>query len=109
MKLYRIYLPKRYNDGKEVKQEKIRKIAEEIREKFGGYSLNKPSNLPFIQGVWTSNKDSQIYKEEMYLIELFIEDTFDNQKWMSAHKEIWGQELRQQELFVIVQDAEILA
>lgn len=109
MKLYRIFLPKKYNDGREIEYEKIEKIAEEIIEQFGGYSLAPFAELPFIQGVWISEKTNKLYKEIMYMIELFIEDTFANQKWMLARKEAWRQELGQEELFVIVQNAEILA
>ena len=56
MKLYRLLLPKRFNNGKLIPTNKILKIAEEIREKFGAYSLDPYGRLPIIQGVWTSNK-----------------------------------------------------
>jgi len=107
MKLYRLFLPKRFNNGKLIPTNKILKIAEEIREKFGAYSLDPWGRLPIIQGVWTSNKQKR-YEEEMNILDLFVEDTFDIQKWFKAKKEIWRQELEQEELFIIVQNAEII-
>ncbi len=108
MKFYKIFLPKKYNDGKLIELKKIREIAEEIRERFGAYSLNPFANLPIIQGAWTDNKTKKTYIEPMYSIELFVEDTFDNQKWLKSCKEIWRQKLNQDELFIVAQDAEII-
>ncbi len=108
MKLYRIFLPKYFNDGKQIPEKKILKIAEEIREKFGAYSLDPYGKLPIIQGVWTSNSTQEKYQEDMYLLDLFVEDTFDIKKWFKAKREIWRQELEQEELFIIVQNAEII-
>jgi len=108
MKLYRIFLPKQYNDGREIEAKKIGKLTELIRERFGAYSINPFATLPVIQGVWTSEERSRLYIEPMFMIELFIEDTFDNQKWLKSFKEMARQELEQVELFVIAQNAEIL-
>lgn len=107
MKLYRIFLPKKFNDGTPIPTKIILKIAEEIREKFGGYSLDPFGRLPVIQGIWTSDQKKQ-YREDMNLLDLFVEDTFDIQKWFKAKKELWRQELQQEELFIIVQNAEIV-
>lgn len=107
MKLYRLYLPKFFNDGTTIPLEKTTKIMNEMEEKFGGYSLDPFGKLPIIQGVWVS-PDNRRYTDEMFVLELFVEDTFDIKKWFKAKKEIWRQELNQKELFVIVQDAEII-
>ncbi len=107
MKLYRIFLPKRFNNGELIPSKIILKIAEEIREKFGAYSLDPFGRLPIIQGVWTSGKERR-YQEEMNILDLFVEDTFDIQKWFKAKREIWRQDLKQEELFIIVQNAEII-
>jgi len=44
----------------------------------------------------------------MNIVDLFVEDTLDIQKWFKAQKELWRQELEQEELFIIVQNAEII-
>ncbi len=108
MKLYRIFIPKQYNDGKKIEPKKIRKLTEMVRERFGAYSINPFAMLPFIQGVWTSEETHKLYTEPMFMIELFVEDTFKNQRWLKSFKERARQELDQEELFVISQNAEIL-
>ena len=42
-------------------------------------------------------------------LELFVEDTMNIKKWFTAKKELWRQELEQEEFFIMVQDAEIIA
>jgi len=108
LKLYRIFLPKFYNDRKPIEAPKIRKITGSLTDKFGGYTLNPLAYLPLMEGAGTSPKTNKIYTEQVFCIELFIQDTFDNQKWMQAFSEMVRQELKQEELFVIVQNAEIL-
>ena len=111
MKIYRIFLPRFYNDGIKIPITKISKITDQVRERFGAYTLRHAS-LPIMQkeimkGVWTSGK--KIYDEQMFMIELFVEDTFKNKRWLKAFKEIICQELNQKEIFIITQDAEILS
>lgn len=107
MKLFRIFLPKKYNDGKPIESKKIREVAEEIRKRFGGYSANPFGILPVMQGIWTSNK-GKAYREQVFVIELFVEDTNDNNRWIKAKQEDWRQKFEQEQLFIIVQYAEIL-
>ena len=108
MKLYRIFLPKYYNNGQPIEAKKLRKIADDIRTKFGAYSANPFATLPIIQGVWTDGGKNKIYTDQLICIELFVEDTFDNQAWLKSFKELARQELKQEELFVVVQNAEII-
>jgi hypothetical protein len=108
LKLYRIFLPKVYNNGKPIEKEKIRKVTDDLTKKFGGYTLNPLAYLPLMEGVGTSNKTHKIYTEQVICIELFIQDTFNNQSWMKAFTEMIRQEFKQEELFVIVQNAEII-
>lgn len=107
LKFYRIFIPQQYNSGEPVEPEKLLKIANEVGNKFKAYSASL-SNLPIIEGLWTSEKDGKKYAEPMMLLELFVEDTFKNKKWLKAFKEMIAQELEQEEIFIIVQDAEIL-
>jgi hypothetical protein len=108
MKLYKIFIPKCYNDGRKIETKKIREVLENIRKRFGSYSLNPLATLPLIQGVWTSDSTNKIYREQVFMVELFVQDTFDNQKWLKSFREIIRQELHQEEIFIIVQDAEII-
>lgn len=107
MKLYRIFIPKTYDTKTKIPMKIIQKIAEQIEERFGAYSLDPFTNLPVIQGCW---KDSQNlkYEEKHFLFELFVEDTFDNKKWITAYKEMIKQELKQKEIFIMELNAEIV-
>lgn len=82
-------------------------IAEEIEDRFGAYSLDPFAHLPVIQGCWTDETGLN-YKEQMFLLELFVEDTFDNRKWIIAYKEMIKQKLKQKEIFIMEMNAEII-
>ena len=84
MKLYRLFLPQTYNDGKSIPNEIIFKITEKIRDRFGAYSLNPHATLPIIEGTWTSPTTKKRFTETMTLIEIFLEDTHKNKEWIKA-------------------------
>jgi len=107
MKLYRIYIPKKYNGGEEIPILEITKILNQVEEKFGGYSIDPFGRLPLI-GIWKDPKNHKRYEDEVQILELFVEDTLNIKKWFSAMKELWRQQLKQEEFFIIVQDAEII-
>jgi hypothetical protein len=50
MKKYEIYLPLKYNDGKEIEAEKIKRIREELISVFGALTVSSLS-APY-QGSW---------------------------------------------------------
>lgn len=53
MKLYSIYLPKKYNDKTTIPAKEIRKVTKIIIERFGSYSADPHAKLPIMQGSWT--------------------------------------------------------
>ena len=107
MKLYRIFIPKKYNNGAPIAIEKTTKILNEVEEKFGGYTIDPFGRMPLI-GVWNNPKDKQRYTDEVQILELFVEDTMNIKKWFTSMKELWRQDLEQEEFLIIVQDAEII-
>jgi len=50
MKKYEIYLPLKYNDGREIEAEKIKQIGEELISVFGALTVSSQS-APY-QGTW---------------------------------------------------------
>jgi hypothetical protein len=50
MKKYEIYLPLKYNDGKEIEPEKIKQIREKLIAAFGALTVSSQS-APY-QGRW---------------------------------------------------------
>ncbi len=107
MKLYRIFLPKKYNSKEKIPMRLILDVAEEIENRFGAYSLNPFAYLPIIQGSWTDDS-GLTYREEMFLLEVFVEDTFANKEWIQAYKVLIKQKLIQKAIFIIGMDAEIV-
>jgi len=107
MKLYRIFIPKTFNDKKKIPIKIIQDIAEKIQERFGGYSLDPFAHLPVIQGSWQGSEGLK-YEEYHFLLELFTEDTFENKKWISAYKEMIRQDLKQKEIFILEMNAEVV-
>lgn len=43
MKRYEIYLPLKYNDGKEIEPEKIKQVREQLIAKFGALTVSSLS------------------------------------------------------------------
>ena len=107
MKLYNIYIPKFYNNGEKIPQEKIAKILDEIIEKFGVSSYQENAKLPLVQGVWIS-KEGKRYSDVVSLVCLILEDTVDHNKWFIEKSRLWRQELEQEEFFIVVQYAELI-
>jgi len=50
MKKYEIYLPLKYNDGREIEAEKFKQIREELIQVFGALTVSSQS-APY-QGTW---------------------------------------------------------
>ncbi len=107
MKLYRLYLPTRYNDGKEIEIEKLNSITEKIERRFDGCSLYPSVKPPIIQGIWIDKKISKRYEDSIVMTEVIVEDTIKNQKWFKSFKKTIKKELKQKEILIIVQYAEV--
>lgn len=65
---YDIYLPIRYNDGREIENEKFLQLHDELIERFGGVTSIKQTNP--LQGIWR-------YQEQRYTDEIIIVTTLD--------------------------------
>ncbi len=56
MKLYKIFLPKTYNDGKKIESKKMRKVTNDIMEKFGDKKGSKRTALIEAIQEWTKKQ-----------------------------------------------------
>lgn len=50
MREYKIYLPLKYNDGKDIEEEKLRRVKAELVDAFGAVTVSSLSS-PY-QGTW---------------------------------------------------------
>lgn len=78
-----------------------------LKKDLAVITLDPFGRLPLI-GVWNDSKNKERYVDEVQILELFVEDTIDIKRWITASKELWRQKLEQAELFIMVQDAEII-
>lgn len=108
MKSYSIYIPKFYNDGKEIPKSKISPILNAIIQKFGVSTFQENAKRPLIEGVWTSKKGKR-YSDKVSVINLILEDRNEYNKWFTSMAEIWRQELKQEEFLIVVQYAEVIS
>ena len=106
LKLYRLFIPIKYNNGTDIEPEKLLKISEEIRKKFGVYTA-VPTVMPTYSGIWTDENDKS-YKDEIICYEILVDDTEDNTKWFKSFSEITRQELKQKSIFLLCQYAEVI-
>jgi hypothetical protein len=60
-------IPAHRNDGSKISARARREILRQIRDAFGGYSLEGP-----FQGAWVAN-DGNVYEETSYRLEVIIE------------------------------------
>ncbi len=108
MKLYCFFLPRNYKNGKPVEEEKFDIFTEKLNKKFKGVTFIPSIDFPLIQGTWTNPKTKEVSKDKIAKIELFVEDTMKIQTWIKNFKTYLEKELGQDEIFVLVQNAEIL-
>jgi hypothetical protein len=60
-------IPTHRNDRSRVSRRERRRILNQVRDTFGGYSLEGP-----FQGAWTAD-DGRVYEETSYRLEVIIE------------------------------------
>jgi hypothetical protein len=65
---YDIFLPLRYNDGREIESEKFIQLQDELIEQFNGVTSVKQTNP--LQGIWQ-------YQSQRYTDEIIIVTTLD--------------------------------
>ncbi len=100
MKKYEIYLPLKYNNGKEIEPVKIKRIREELISVFGAPTVSSLS-APY-QGNWKYGGVEFI--DDIIKIEIITGDDRKTQKFFKDFKERLKQDLRQIDFLITVQD-----
>lgn len=98
MKRYEIYLPLKYNDGKEIEPEKIKRIREELIGVFGALTVSSLS-APY-QGTWKYGGVEFI--DDIVKIEIITTD--DKKKFLKNFKQHLMESLQQIDILITVQD-----
>ena len=100
MKKYEIYLPLKYNDGKEIEPEKIKRVREELITVFGAPTVSSLS-APY-QGSWKYGGVTFI--DDIIKIEIITTDDRKTQNFFRAFKERLKRLLKQIDILITVQD-----
>ncbi len=100
MKKYEIYLPLKYNDGKEIEPGKIKQAREELIAVFGALTVSSLS-VPY-QGSWKYGGVTFI--DDIIKIEIITADDKKAEKFFRGFKEHLKRFLKQIDILITVQD-----
>ncbi len=100
MKKYEIYLPLKYNDGREIEAEKFKQIREELISFFGALTVSSQS-APY-QGTWKYGGVSFI--DDVIKIEIIAGADRRTQKYLKDFKQRLKTLLDQIDILITAQD-----
>ena len=89
-------VPLKYNDGKNVEQEKFFEVREKAVSLFGGVTVDPLST----EGVWKDPKTSRVYFDSCKRFEVSIEKTSEVEKILKNLKEELKKGFKQEEIYM---------
>src|SRR5437867_12687935 len=99
MKKYEIYLPLKYNDGREIEAEKIKQVREELIAVFGALTVSSLS-APY-QGSWKYG--GVMFVDDIIKIEIITADDKKAERFFRSFKERLKRLLKQIDILITVQ------
>ena len=100
MKKYEIYLPLKYNDGREIEAEKIKQIREELIAVFGAITVSSQS-APY-QGTWKYGGVDFI--DDIIKIEIIAVDDRKSERFFKRFKQRLKRLLKQIDILITARD-----
>src|SRR5262245_18167776 len=104
MREYKIYLPLKYNDGKEIEAEKIRRIKEELVDAFGGITVSPRESA--YKGIWKYAGVEFI--DEIIQIEVVTPGDKVTKQFLKDFKERLKKELQQVDILITTHGIQII-
>lgn len=104
MRRYEIYLPLKYNDGKEIESEKIKQIREDLIGKFGAITVSSRSS-PY-QGTWKYGGVE--YIDDIIKIEVVTSSDKITKKFLKDFKERIKKSLRQKDILITTHGIQVI-
>ena len=98
MKKYEIYLPLKYNDGREIEAEKIKQIREELIAVFGALTVSSQ----FAQGSWKYGGVNFI--DDIIKIEIIAGADRKTERFFRGYKEHLKRLLKQIDILITAQN-----
>ena len=97
-------MPLRYNDGREIEAEKIKRIKEELVNAFGGITASPPESA--YQGIW---KYAGVeYIDEIIKIEVVTPGDKVTKKFLKDFKDRLKEDLQQVDILITTHGIQIL-
>ena len=93
--LYVIYLPLRYNDGREIDTEKFLEVRTELLERFRGITLLQETNP--LQGLW--EHQGQRYSDEIITVTI-LDFARESPEFFTDYKEILKRRFEQIDILI---------
>ena len=104
MRRYEIYLPLKYNDGKEIESEKIKQISEELIGRFGAITVSSRSS-PY-QGTWKYGGVE--YIDDIIKIDVVTSGDKITKKFLKDFKERIKKSLRQKDILITTHGIQVI-
>ena len=104
MRKYEIYLPLKYNDGKDIEPEKIRQIKEELIAKFGAITASSRSS-PY-QGTWKYGGVE--YIDDIIKVEIITPDDKLTKGFLKDFKERLKESLQQIDILITTHGIQVI-
>jgi hypothetical protein len=104
MRKYEIYLPLKYNDGKNIEENKIRGIKVELVDAFGAITVSSWSS-PY-QGTWKYGGVE--YIDDIIKIEVVATNDRATKKFFKEFKERLKKSLRQIDILITTHGIQVI-
>jgi uncharacterized protein YnzC (UPF0291/DUF896 family) len=104
MRKYEIYLPLKYNDGKEIEPEKIKQIKQELVEMFGAITVSSLSS-PY-QGTWKYGGVE--YLDDIIKVEIVTSDDKLTKRFLKGFKERLKESLQQIDILITTHGIQVI-
>ena len=102
MKEYELYVPLTYNDGSSIEPEKLVRIREQLLEQFGNLTFFPQHN----DGFWTMG--GVTFRDSIVLYRIVTDKVRPARRFFRQLKEELKRTLRQEEIFIVERDVDIL-
>ena len=104
MREYKIYLPLKYNDGKDIEEEKLREIKSELVEAFGAITVSSLS-APY-QGRWKYGGVE--YIDDIVKLEVVTTDDRATKRFFQGFKERLKRSLKQIDILITTHGIQVI-
>lgn len=98
---FEVLLPLQFNDGREIRTERLTEAVLEVVDHFGAASYETQK----VEGHWRHG--GVIYRDDLVKIVVDVSDSTRNRQWMKQFKARWKTRLEQLDLWMVSYRIEI--